>query len=696
MADSAIEDYTPNSEEHEEIIKEAKTRFEYALSYESETRKLFLQDVKFANADSDNGYQWPQEIKSDRDLDDRPVLTINKTRQHNLQIINDAKQNKPGVTIRPVGNEATYESAEIFEGVIRHIEYISNAQAAYDRATEYQVEGGVGYWRILTDYANDNSFDQEIFIRPIRDMLSVLIDPDTLESDKSDMRWAFVFDDMPNEVFKTKYPQYKNLVGTSAINVNMDQWCTKDHTRVAEYYRVVEKEDELLAFNDSAGKQHIMLKSDVPKELRADVLADETLKTRKVITRKVEWKKLAANKVIEEKDWPGVYIPIVQITGSERIIEGKLDRKGHTRNLKDPQRIYNYWASSAVEVVCLQGKAPYIAPARAIEGYEEYWNNANTVNYSVLPYNDVSEDGQTIVAPERSAPPVMAPAYIQGLQISAQDMEYVSGQFEATFGQPGNETSGKAIDARQRRGDRATYHFIDNLGLGIRYTGKILIDLIPKIYDTERVIKMMGEDGVETEVLIDPEAKEAYLMEQKTTSEKVKTIFNPNVGKYAVEADVGPGYATKRQEAWNAFTQIVSQNQALTNVIGDLMFENADFPGAKELAKRMRRMVPKQALGEGPSPEEQQLQIALQSQQGMVNGLLQQLGELQLQLTNKSKEVEVKQYDAITDRLKTLLEQQLNPKDIAGMVHDLMKEEHRHELSVAATAMEPQNEPAAQ
>ena len=667
----------------ERIIAEAKRRFKQCEEWESNARKLWLEDVKFANADSDNGYQWPNEVRRNRDVDERPCLTINKVRQHNLQIINDIKQNKPRAKVSPVSGGATYEAAQVFEGLFRHIEYISNAAVAYDTATSFMVQGGIGYWRVVTDYLGNDNFDQEIFIRRIKDPLSVFLDPDINEFDGSDARFGFIFDDMPLDEFRDTYPEYRDKGGQSALGYS-DGWIDKEHIRVAEYYRRTADKDHLISFMDPRTGNPVMVKrSQIPDELIDEIVDAPSYRAREINTWKVEWYLIIGDEIAERRDWAGEYIPIVRIVGEETIINGELDRKGHTRNLRDPQRMYNYWSSSAVEHVALQSKTPFIAPAAAIENLETYWETANTVNHSVLPYNSIDDQGNPIPMPQRATPPVMAQAYIQGLQVAQQEMQYVSGQYEENFGQKSQSSdilSGVAIQERARRGDNSTFHFVDNQAVGIRFTAKILLDLIPKIYDTPRILRILGEQGDEAHVQLDPLLASSYMHRTMKTAEGVKGVFNPNVGKYDVQADSGPSYQTKRQEAFNAISQILTQAPEWAQLIGDLLFKAADFPMAEEIAERLERMVPPQARGEGMPPVVQQLQMELQKTQQLLATMAQQLGEERLRLKAKDQQKEIDVYKAITERISVLIKEQVNPKDIAMMLHDLMLEEHRSTL----------------
>lgn len=670
----------------EKIIAEAKRRFKQCEEWESRARKLFLEDIKFANADSDNGYQWPNEIRRNRDVDERPCLTINKTRQHNLQIINDAKQNKPRACVRPVGNGATYEASQVYEGIFRHIEYISNAQVAYDTATSFQVQGGIGYWRVVTDYLGNDNFDQEIFIRRVKDPLTVYLDPDINEVDGSDARFGFIFDDMPLDEFRAAYPEYKDKGAQAALG-NADGWIDKEHIRIAEYYRRVPDTDKLISFVDPrTGQSHLLRRGQIPAEIIDAVVDAPSSRVREIKTWRIEWYLIVGDEIAERRPWAGEYIPIVRVIGEETIINGELDRKGHTRAMRDPQRMYNYWSSSAVEHVALQSKTPFVAPVAAIENLEEYWQTANTINHSVLPYNDKDDQGNTIAMPQRAQPPVLATAYIQGLEIAQREMEMVSGQHEETFGQKSNAIAGVAIQERQRRGDNSTYHFVDNLAIGIRYTAKILIDLIPKIYDTPRVLRIIGEDGEESHVQLDPQAQAAYQKHQQKTDDAVQAIFNPNVGRYDVEADVGPAYATRRQEAFNAITQILQSAPQLSGIIGDLLFKAADFPMADEIAERIERMVPAEAKGEGPPPAVAELTNQLKHMQGLLANMAQELGEERLRLKAKDQQKDIDVYEAITKRISVLIKEQINPKDTAMMLHDLMKEEHRAKLTQVTAA----------
>ena len=672
-------DEEPTGTEDEKIVTEAMRRFDICATWENDSRLRFIEDVKFCNGDADNLYQWDSTARTARGygtIDERPCLTINKTRQHCLNIINDARQNKPGVKVKPVGNGATYDAAQVFEGICRHVEYISNAQSAYDTATVFQVQGGIGWIRLATDYPdyNDQSFDQEIFIRRVKDPLTIYMDPDIREADGSDARYGFVFDDMARDVYRDKFPAHKDLATKSPLDVS-GTWVREDQVRVAEYYRVVEKPHKLVAFTDPAtGAKRVERRENINDDLYKQAIDDPQTKERDIQDRVVEWYLIAGDKIIDRSIWAGRYIPLVRVIGEETIINGQMDRKGHTRAMKDPQRLANYWYSAATEHVALQSKTPYIGPMAAFENLETYWDSANTVNHAWLPYNGYDDKGQKLEPPQRQAPPVMAEAYIKGLQIASQEIKEVSGQFEADLGMPSNEKSGVAIQQRQRQGDNATYHYIDNLALAIRFIGKQLIDLIPKIYDTQRIVKIMAEDGVEHEVQIDPQAQQAYQQKQQEEADTIKSIFNPTMGRYDVEADVGPAYATRRQEAFNALTQIMKESPDLMHVAGDLLFKAADFPMSAEVAERIKRTIPPKILNggpPGPTPQEQETQKTIQGQGELIQKLSGEVTKLKADKSIEEQQKDIDRYKAITDRMKVLLPMESSPAIRDQMIHDL-------------------------
>lgn len=686
------------AETDDDILKEAKARFQRCVDWESLARQHARFDARFASGDPLNKWQWDASVIASRG--DRPCLTNNLTRQHNLLIVNDALRNKAAIKISPTGGQATYEAAQIFQNLIRRIEYQSKATDAYSTATFHQVESGIGYVRVTTDYVDEESFEQDIYIRRIADPNTIYMDPDATDYDKADARFAFVFEDIAKDRLSEKEQEQ---AGDVALDNMEGGWNTRDHIREAEYWRRNERDDKLHELAD--GTQ--IRDSDIPDE-QSEAIRASIRRSRAIAVPEVEWFKIRGNKIIDRGEWPGKYIPIVPAIGEEIVIDGVMDRKGHTRAMIDAQRIDNYWSSAAVEFVALQGKSPYIASAQAIEGRQRQWEEANVRNWGVLVYNGVDDRGQPIPPPERAPPPVMPQAYIEGMRMARDDLLQVSGQHQADLGMPGNERSGAAIDARQRQGELATTHYIDHQSKMIRQVGRILLDLIPKVYDTARVVKIMAEDETESDVHVIPTADVAHqhfamrpngpepitaqeaqgIGEDDKDPTDVRIVFNPNVGRYDVESDVGPQYGTRRQEAFNAFSQILSQNQGAFPIVGDFWAQNADFPGADVLAARLRRGLPPQ-YKPGPDPQTQQLIQGAQQMQAHAQQLLQQadaeIATLKAQvvhqkglLDDKADELNRKDYEAETQRISAL--GGIDPMSMQVIVRQLVQDVLQTEL----------------
>jgi hypothetical protein len=666
--DRSVEDVATLS--GDPIVNEARRRLDRAQEWYSEANRKFLEDVKFAYADSDNGYQWPNNIRHSRDVDMRPCLTMNITRQHNLMIVNAMRKARAEARVIATGGGASAESAQAFRWLLKHCEYQSNAQDIYTMAMRFQVDGGRGYWRLTTEYAGPDTFDKEIFLRPIVDPLSVFIDPDCRQTDRSDAQWAILFDTVPRSEFRDAYPELKDLVGDQPLGTASTggDWIPRDHIMLAEYFRRVVESDELLSFVHE-GQRHTLRRSEMPSEIYEGLAADPLTKMRDINVEKIEWYLIAGDRVIDSTLWPGKYIPIVMIVGEETLVEGIWDCKGHTRAMKDAQRMFNYNASAQVEFGALQTKVPWIAPIEAIEDFRTFWDTANQINHSVLPYKSMNEafPEKPIPPPLRPDPPQASPAYQQGMETAFNQMMMTSGQWQNQMGIQGNERTGEAIQGRLEQGDTATFHFSDNFAGGLRYTAKQFIDLVPHIYDTRRVKRILQDDGVEFDLVIDPSLRQPYFQELNHQNDVIKRVFNPAVGKYDVAADVGPSTSSRRKEIVDAFTLILTQNPGLTGVIGDILLKNIDAGGddMQEAARRLRRLVPPQALGLGPTQQEQQMQEQIAALHEALSKSLQRAGMDRVKLAGKEGKEAIETYDAETRRMQALA--QMLPEDAAGL-----------------------------
>ncbi len=604
----------------EKLIEEAYKRYNRALDTETDNRDHALEMIKFRNLE-----QWSPEIRNQREKDPegaRPCVVVDKTNQYLRQVLNDERQNRPSIKVRPVDDQGDPEVAEVFQGIVRHIEDASGADLAYDTAYEQAVDGGFGYFRIVTEYCDETSFEQDIRIKRIRNRFQVLLDPDRQEPDGSDAKWGFIVEKVQKDEFKRQYPKAQELdfVNDGKIFAN---WVFKDYIIVAEYFFVEYKKETLCLWESG----QVSVKGKTPK---TEYPGDKIIQERETQIPTVKWKKINAKEVLESSDWLGKHIPIVEVVGNELDIEGKRITSGLLKAAIEPQKIHNYAASSFIENVALAPRAQWVAAEGQIEGYEELYRTANRRAISVLPYKPVVAEGSVPVPPpSRVQPAGISVGWQQTLQNTEHDIQASMGMYNASLGAESNEKSGKAIMARQREGDTATFHYMDNLVRSIRFGGRILIDLIPKIYDTERIALILGEDGTTENAKLDPQQPQAV---RKIEDEHgaIKKIYNLNVGKYDVTVTTGPAYTTKRQEAVEWMTQLIQASPDLMKVGGDIMFRNMDAPGAEEWADRLKKMLPPPLQA-----DDEEAQPMVQTPQGPVP--VDQAGQMIAQMMEQSQ-----------------------------------------------------------
>ena len=647
-------------EGNSDLMTTARNRFKLSVDATTSNRVYQLDDIRFAAASPDNGYQWPQQLLNARQNDPngaRPTLTINKLPQHIRLVTNEQRQNRPSVKVLPVDDTGDIEVAEIFTGIIRHIEVSSNADVAYDTACENQVTCGEGYWRILTDYCDEKSFDQDILFAPIKNPFSVYLDPAGLRLDATGQKceWGFITQELSPEEFKRQFPNSKEPIdkvewSDQGYGDDYDTWYEEDQVRIAEYFYTEYKEAKITLWSDG----QTTMDDEVPKPDQMGMMP-MPVKDRPTQIRSVKWCKLSGLEVLEENDWAGKYIPIIRCVGNEWEVDGVYICSGLVRNAKDAQRMVNYWESQDAEMLALAPKAPFVGAVGQFETMNEEWNQANIKNFSRLEYDPVEVNGVTLPAPQRQQPPMASSAMLAAKESANQNLQATVGQYNPSLGADSQEKSGVAIRARQAQSDVGTFHYIDNLSRAIRYTGLILVDLIPKIYDTKRVIRIIGEDGESDHATIDPSIQ-GPTQEILPPTGAIEKIYNPNVGRYDVVVTTGPSYTTKRLESAEAMAQVLQGNPELWGVVGDLFVKNMDWPGAQEMAERIKKTIPANLLEseddgqtvqtpDGPLPIAQvpQALAALQQQIQQMGELLEKADVMKVQ--NQSKEVEIKAQD---------------------------------------------------
>jgi hypothetical protein len=672
-------------ESDSDTLATMRTRLQMTLSALSESREDELDDLRFYAGSPDNHWQWPADVLATRGavqgqtINARPCLTINKLPQHVRQVTNDQRQNRPSGKVIPADDRADPEVAEIYNGMVRHIEYISDADVAYDTACENQVSYGEGYIRIITEYCDDTTFDQDIKIMRVRNSFSVYMDPTIQDPCGADAKWCFITEDLQREEYERLFPDASPISSLQTLGIgdqSISIWINEDTVRIAEYYYI---EYEKATLHLYPGNITAFEGSPEAKQLK--MMGVKPVRTRQVDAKRVKWCKTNGYEFLEKSDWAGDYIPVVRVVGNEFEVDGKLYVSGLVRNAKDAQRMYNYWTSQEAEMLALAPKAPFIGYGGQFEGYEMQWKTANTQNWPYLEVNpDVTDgNGAVLPLPQRAPPPLPQTGLIQAKMGASDDVKSTTGQYDTSLGATSNERSGKAILARERQSDTGTYHYVDNLARAIRHVTRQLVGLIPKIYDTQRVARIIGLDGDTEMVKLDPTQAEPVKEIRDENNLVIDKIYNPGVGKYDVVVTTGPSYMTKRQEALDAMGMILQSNPQLWQVAGDLFIKNMDWPGAQEMAKRFEKIIdPKIMADSDESPEMQQAKMQMQAmgqELDQLQQMLQNVGKsVEVQdLERKNFEAEIKAYQAETQRLSAIAAG-MNPEQVQEVVMQTLRD----------------------
>jgi hypothetical protein len=613
-------------------IQEAIDFLKFSNEADTENRQKGLDDLKFSSGD-----QWPIEVQNSRHLEARPCLTINKLDAYVRQIVNQMRQGRPRMRAHSMNSEANAKVADVITGIFKHIEVNSDADTAYDTAGEYAVRIGWGYWRVVTDYVREDSFDQEIYIRPIDNPFSVYFDPNSIQPDGSDAEKVLITTLMSKDDFKIQYPGADdggdfNQRGTGDFDPD---WVQKEDIRVAEYFYVERKKTKLLLLSDGTK----VYKDEAPSPEILAAAGIMVVGERETMRKQIKWCKLTGLEILEERDWSGRYIPVVPVYGQQLTVEDKRKKYGLVRNAKDAQRMYNYWQTSLTESIALAPKAKWLLAEGQDEGHENEWAQANIKSMPVLRYKQTDINGKEAPAPQRLQPEPPPAGVIAAAMSIDKDLQSVVGIFDPSQLPQGN-MSGKAIRGQQMQQDMTNFHYYDNLVRSMKHTGRIILDLIPKIYDRERVLRIIGYDG----------KPEMVTLNQRTQDEMgVEKVLNDvTVGEYDVYMDTGPGYQSKRQEAVEAMMPMISTNQELFNLAGDLVFRNMDFPGAEVIADRLAANNPLAQIDE-KSEIPPQIQMQLMQAQKQIADMQQMIAAMELEKQYRS-DVEMMKQEGETKR----------------------------------------------
>lgn len=617
-----------------DLIQKAKDCLEKHIERESDNIRRAEEAIRFRALE-----QWPEAIKQDRedttqDGGPRPCPIMDKTNQYVRQVVNEERQGRAAIKIRPVDDVADLKVAEVFTGIIRHVEDRSQAIEAYTTGGEQAIDGGFGYWRLLAEYSDPMSFEQDIRIKRIPNRFSVALGPHT-EADGADAPDALIWEDMSEDQFKAEYPKAK----IDGFDAN-DAWKAKDIIRVAEYM-YVEREPITIHMLDDGTVV-------TAKELNGRQAID----TRQSVIKRIKWIKITAQEILEREDMLGTYIPVIKVIGNELCMpDGKIRLSGALETMMDPQRVHNFAHAGFIENVALAPRSPWLAEEQQVEGYESEFAQANRRNITMLRYKAAHDDsGQALPLPQRIPPPGIPIGWDRMLQNTEHAIEASIGMYGPSVGAKSQEKSGIALQEQKAQGMVGNYHFPDNLARSIQHTGRILLEWIPGIYDTERIARMLGEDGEQEMAHLNPDQEQAVEPRLDQMGEEVGSIYNLNVGKYDVTVSTGPSYTAKRQEAAESQMQLIQAKPELLQLIGDIVFGNMDWPGANKISDRMKAMLPPEIKQMEASQEKGLIDPKVQAMMAQIEQASRMMQEKEQQLMQAEQELRQKAQEFVGDR----------------------------------------------
>lgn len=670
-----------------DIFIECKEFLRTVIDAESGNRSRGIEALRFRDGD-----QWPQTLYAERDLDGRLSLTVNHTDTFVSRVENNLKQQRPRIRCHPVGDGADVDKANVINGVIRHIENRSQASVAYDAGGSSALSIGWGYWRIVPEYIDEKSFDQELKILPIFNTFTVYRDPGSILPDGSDSKRYVVSEKIKRTEYKRLYPNATNTsYDPGGLGDEDMEWESRDEIRLAEYFRIIEIPDRLFKMVDGstvfesefeAGVLEVALKDPEKHGFAVESRNGKPVAVERKSSRKqVQWFRINGREVIDQRDLPGKFIPIIACQGNLIDINGRKCRSGMIKNLIQPAQMVNYWETMKTEKLALQSKAEWIAYEGVIEGHPE-WHDANRKAYSVLIGKAITgPNGEILPLPVRSAPVQIEAGLAEAMQSAYSALMAIAGMpHEPGQDARGEVISGVALEERRDLSDTTHFQYYDNQTVSIAYTGRLLLDLIPYYYDTQRLQRIIGEDGVPQMVELNkpqpPQEGDAAAGMAMAPSGPRPNSGNPavaailndmTVGTYEVVMDTGPGYDTKRQEGSEKLLELLKTplGEKIAMVGPDLALRGLDTPYADQLADRLAIEVPKEL--------EKMIEGMPERAQNIIKSMAQQTQQLKQQL------------QAVSDDLKHGLTKNLHDNatkiQIAKMQDDTKVEDLHMETS---------------
>ncbi|MBY8898527.1 portal protein p19 [Acinetobacter baumannii] len=645
--------------DQDSILDEIKKNLRYAEDYWHDNYERGVEDKEFVTV---KGAQWEDGAVARRTAEGKPSLEFNLCRAYCRQQINTQRQNRAQVKVVPVDNGADADKANIIEGLIKDTEESSDAESAYDQAAENAVYGAIGFFRIVTDYVSELSFNQEPRFMTVHNPHAWYIDPQSKALDGSDARWAVGGEWVDKDIIKDKY-------GASAVvdfaMSEYSDWCnTEDKTvLIVEYFKIEEVSDELWMLEDGTTNYKSALLDEFG--VSEDELKPLVINSRSTTRTEVKWYKASGSEVLEETVFPGKYIPVIPVYGEVTYIGEERYLHSLVHFAKDPQRLYNYWKSTEAQILQKNQDDILVVDPKGVSGYEEEWRDP--AKFAAVHYKHIDDSQQPIPAPYRigaAQPPVGVLNAAESAKVAITD---ILNMHAPIMGGDSQEVSGVAIGMRQRQSETAQFHLQDNLNKSIRHAGRILLGLYQALYTVPMVRRIIGADG---------EAKQINLFDK--TADGV--LADVTIGRYDVRMDTGPSFNTQREQNFALMMQLLSMNPQLFSLIGDILLQNSPLLNAKEISERIRSTMPPQVLGKGEQIDPEQAKAQIQQLDQLVQKMTADIEMLQKEVNDKDKEHQLEMFKAQLQYEKDIKVAQINAasradvQELKGAV-DLMKQQ---------------------
>jgi hypothetical protein len=667
------------------FMQDARERFRISVNASDRQRREMRDDLRFYA-----GIQWDESIRAVRDQQGRPCLTINRIPGFVSHVVNNMRQQRPGIKVDPIAGGADEEMADVREGLMRHIEISSHADIAYDTAFENMCITGLGYIRVIDAWADPRSVvDQELRVEWVPNSFSVFEDPTATQPGWRDGKYRFIVEDITLTEFRHRFGKERSPASLSeftALGTEQPYWMLGDKIRIAEYFHIEEEDDTLFELNDGSGVYESELSEDDPRisEIKEDGSGGWVSRPAK--RKRVMWTQMYGLGVLRQREWPGRYIPVIPIIGNQIELEGERIIVGMVRYARESQRMFNYMYSSFVETCALAPRAPYIAEFTSVEDFIDSYKNANTNPQSVLLYKQRSVDGAPVNPPRREVaePPIQA--FVAGLKLADDNLKAIFRIYDASLGQKGPQESGIAINSRKIESDLATYDWIDNFTRGLRCLGEVLEDLLPHYYNRPgRVLQILQEDLQRKIVTIGKPVDQS------------DDIYDLNRGKFATTVSTGPMLSTRRQEAAKSMIELAKVYPALMQACGPMIIREMDWPGKDAIAAQLEKTLPPQLRQQDPdAPKDDPEQLKQTLNQAMQQ--IQVLSKLVTEASDKkTQEYQKEWFETIRAEManQTAIETAMikaKTAEVDNLYQRLEAELQRiHDIGMVAIEQQPQS-----